>query len=115
MEPVKLRGGRPEGDIEAKIVLMLEHKGWYVKKMGASAFLSGIPDLFACHKVYGYRWIEVKLPEMKGSKFTPAQLQEFPKLVTHGSQVWILTAATQAEYDKLFKKGNLWVYMQEKH
>lgn len=111
MEPVKLRGGRPEDAIVDKITLMLEYKGWMVKKMGASAFLSGVPDLFCCHKDYGYRWVEVKLPDMKGSRFTPAQIKTFPEFIRHGSQIWILTGATKADYDLLFKKGNLWVYM----
>lgn len=114
MEPVSLRGGRPEDAIEKAIIEFLVYRGWFVKKMGASAFMSGVPDLFACHRIYGYRWIEVKLPDMKGSKFTSAQVIEFPKFVTHGAQIWILTAANQTEYAKLFKKGNLWQYMQAK-
>lgn len=85
---------------------MLLLKGWLVRVMKASETLYGFPDLFASHHKYGMRWIEVKLPEMKGSSFTPAQLEWFPKMVAHGSPIWILTGATEVEYNKLFKPQN---------
>lgn len=65
-------------------------------------YQSGFPDLYCTHPKYGIRWIEVKLPNMKGSVFTPAQLKEFPKLASHGTLIWIITAATNTEYRKLF-------------
>jgi hypothetical protein len=74
-------------------------------------YQSGFPDIFACHPKYGQRWIEVKLPEMKGSKFTAAQLEDFNKLCAFGSGVWILTGATESEYEKLFKRSNWWQYL----
>lgn len=89
---------------------MLAVKGWYVMVTHGNMYQSGFPDLFACHSTYGQRWIEVKLPNMKGSKFTPAQLRCFPKLCANGSGVWILTAAKESEYEKLFTKFNWWQY-----
>jgi hypothetical protein len=71
----------------------------------------GFPDLFATHAKYGARWIEVKLPDMKGSHFTQAQLEYFPKLCANGSGVWIMTAATEMEYQLLFAKANWWTYL----
>jgi phosphoserine phosphatase len=73
----------------------------------------GFPDLYATHHRYGARWIEVKLPKMVGSKFTPAQLECFPKLRANGTRIWILTAATKEEYDKLFKPDNVMLYIME--
>jgi hypothetical protein len=35
----------------------------------------------------------------------------FPKLTGEGVGIWIMTAADKTEYDKVFKKPNLWVYM----
>jgi hypothetical protein len=70
-----------------------------------------MPDLYATHRSHGIRLIEVKLPQLKGSKFTPAQLEVFPQLEKHGSGVWILTAANKSEYDKLFKPSNYWYYL----
>lgn len=80
-------------------------------KTHGNMFQSGLPDLYATHYTHGARWIEVKLPLMKGSKFTNAQYEVFPKLVANGSRIWILTGATEEEYKKLFKKCNLWEYM----
>lgn len=85
-----------------------------MKVVHGSMLQSGFPDLFATHVNYGPRWIEVKLPDMKGSHFTGAQLREFPKFVKAGSPIWILTAATEMEYRKLFKPSNWLEYLMLK-
>lgn len=79
--------------------------------MHGSVYQQGIPDLYATHVKYGPRWIEVKLPGMVGSKFTPAQLEWFPILHANGSPIWILTAVNDSEYKKLFQEANLFEYM----
>jgi hypothetical protein len=71
----------------------------------------GWPDLYITHKRYGGRWVECKLPEMRGSKFTAAQLEWFPKMSANGTGIWILTAATETEYEKLFKPQNWYHYL----
>ena len=114
MDPLPPKKGNPEAVIQKAIIVYLEHRNWFVKPTHGNMYQSGLPDLFCCHNVYGQKWVEVKLPNMKGSKFTNAQQKEFPKFVTHGSPIWVLTGATKAEYDKLFKPGNLWVYMAQK-
>lgn len=111
MRPLKIGGGRPEDKIRAEISEYLRARGWYVKTTHGSAFQSGFPDLFTCHSTYGQRWVEVKLPEMKGSKFTAAQLECFPKFCANGSGVWVLTGANESEYGKLFKKFNWHMYL----
>ena len=90
---------------------MLTNLGWLAKATHGSAFSRGWPDIFATHKLYGYRWIEVKLPKMKGSKYTAAQLKWFPLFGEHGRGVWVLTAATDHEYQKLFDKPNWHLYL----
>jgi len=97
---------KPENKIQKKIIEMLAVRGWLVRVMTASETVKGFPDLYATHYKYGARWIEVKLPEMKGSSFTPAQLEWFPKMVSHGSPIWILTSNTEEEYKKLFRPQN---------
>lgn len=69
-------------------------------------FQSGFPDLYAYHSKHGPRWIEVKNP--LSYKFTEAQLRNFPKM----GRVWILVAATQAEYEKLWLPPNWWTYIK---
>lgn len=91
---------------------MLRIKGWYVMETHGNMYQSGFPDLFATHSKYGCRWIEVKLPKMKGSKFTPAQIDCFPKLCANGAGVWILTGDSDSEYQKLFSRFNWWQFLE---
>ena len=102
---------RPEDAIRDRIRAMLESLGWFVKTTHGSMYQTGFPDLFACHARYGQRWIEVKRPKMKGGKFTPAQLRDLPLFCANGSGVWILTAATDSEYKKLFLQCNWYHYL----
>lgn len=112
MKPLKIKPREgPEAKIQDEIVKLLRYKGWYVKITHGNMFQSGFPDLFCCHSRYGQRWIEVKLPDMKGSHFTPAQLEDFPKICANGSGVWVLTAATEYEYEKLFQPPNWYQYI----
>ena len=111
MDPLTPRRKKgPEAEIQDAIEKMLRGLEWYVMRTHGSMYQSGFPDIYATHCKYGQRWIEVKLPEMKGSKFTPAQLECFPKLCAHGSGVWILTGDSDVEYRKLFGRFNWWQY-----
>jgi hypothetical protein len=85
---------------------MLLIKGWYCKETHGNMYQSGFPDIFACHSSYRQRWIEVKCPT--GSRLEASQLECFPKLCANGSGVWILSAANDWEYNKLFGPPN-WV------
>lgn len=106
----KIRKNR-EAKIRGALKLFLENRRWYVLITHGNKYQSGLPDLWASHISMGQRWIEVKLPYMEGSKFTPAQLKVFPKICASGSGVWILTAATESEYVKLFKDCNWYQYL----
>jgi len=115
MEPLKTKnyGDKgPEAKIQKAIVLMLKQKGWYVKRMVGNMYQMGIPDLYATHRVFGPRWVEVKLPGMKGSRFTKAQLIDFPLICANGHGVWVLTADTQKEYNKLKNPPNWYQYLK---
>ncbi len=72
-------------------------------------YASGWPDLWAGHLKYGIRWIEIKMP--KDYAFTPAQLDDFPKFSAVGVGIWVLNAATETEYEKLFKPPNWHMYL----
>jgi len=111
MNPKEYRNRGPEGIIQDAIIKYLSTRKWYVMQTHGNMFQSGLPDLWASHKTYGPRWIEVKLPHMIGSKFTPAQLDVFPKICSNGSGVWILTADNHTEYMKLFDPPNWWKYL----
>lgn len=112
MEPKQFKSRvKPEHVVQNQVVKMLRGHGWFVKETHGNMFQSGFPDLFACHSKWGQRWIEIKLPNMKGSKFTAAQLEDFPKLCANGSGVWILTGDSDYEYQKLFKQPNWYTYL----
>lgn len=113
MDPKNIRRKKgPEAIIQDAIENMFRVKGWHVMRTHGNMFQAGFPDFFTCHYTYGQRWIEVKLPEMQGSVFTPAQLEHFPKMCANGSGVWILTADTPEEYAKIFRPPNWYQYLK---
>lgn len=111
MDSFKPKGNRPEAKVQDTIIKMLRYKSWLVMPTHGNLYQHGFPDLFCCHTKYGQRWVEIKLPGMKGSKFTAAQLEYFPKLCANGSGVWILVSNTESEYLKLFKHPNWFSYL----
>ncbi len=107
----KIKGVKgPEYKIQQRIIRFLQNRGWFVKVMTGTMYQWGIPDLLACHKRHGIKFIEVKNPE--SYSFTAAQYSEFPKFQAHGVPIYILTAANEANYNRLFAStDNLWEYM----
>jgi hypothetical protein len=111
MDQFKVKAKRkPETLLQKKMCLYLRARQWYVKEMHASLFLAGVPDLYCCHSKYGPRWIELKILET--GRYTPAQLEEFPKMAANGAGIWVLTADTDEEYMKLFRPCN-WLLFTE--
>ena len=88
---------------------MLVLEGWAVFNLHGTMYSSGLPDIYCCHISYGTRWVEVKMPIKHA--FTPAQLKVFPELESKGVGVWVLTAATKYEYDKLFGPSNWHMFL----
>ena len=102
----------PEQAIQTKIVRKLTAQGWYIIKTHGNQFQSGLPDLWACHELYGARWIEIKLPNFKGSRFTPAQRTVLPKILAKRIGIWIRTSDDDAELAKLTRKSNCAYYLR---
>lgn len=94
----------PEAKIQADIEKYLRQREWFVLATHGNQFQFGFPDNYATHQKFGPRWIEVKNPEQ--FSFTPAQIKIFPQLSANGTSIWILGAATDEEYSKLFKPAN---------
>jgi len=86
----RIAGSGPERDIQTAIINALELDGWFVLETYGSLYQSGFPDLYACKRGHGQRWIEVKNPQ--GYKFTPEQLETFPRMDCEGVPIWILTS-----------------------
>lgn len=108
MKPFKpnTRGNNlgPESKIQRGVINMLERRGYFVKVTHGSAFQSGFPDLRVTHLVNGPRWVEIKNPY--AWVLTNAQLHDFPLMIANGDPIWVMTAATQFEYEKLFLPHN---------
>jgi len=98
-----------EWHIQQALIAYLKARGWHVERMIGNAFQMGVPDLFIAHPKWGQRWIDVKRPG-KNYSFTKAQKLKWPVWDTFGIGIWILTAANQAEYDKLFAPPNWRAY-----
>jgi hypothetical protein len=113
LEPIDVQPEKlTEASIQAEIIKMMENKGWFVKETHGNMYQSGFPDLFTTHPTHGHRWIEVKKPGRQGAGcFTNAQLRDFPFFCNHGSGVWVLVAATDTEYNKLFKRHNWYQFL----
>lgn len=100
-----------EKKIEKAIMSKLRSREWFVMKMHGNEFQAGFPDLFCAHRKYGIRLVEVKLPDMKGSHFTPAQLAKFPQFTAAGVGIWILTSDDDYEINKIFGPPNWYTYL----
>lgn len=110
MKPFKPRTrNRPEQKIQNAIVKLMQDRGWMAKNTHGNAYQSGFPDLYCHHPIHGYRWVEVKNP----NKFhlTKDQKHWFPIFTKHGAGIWILVAASDYEYNKLFKPPNWHLFL----
>jgi len=69
-----------------------------------NVYQKGFPDLFLAHRKWGQRWVDCKVAGRYS--FTTAQKIKWPIWEDKGVPLWILTAATDEEYAKLFKPPN---------
>lgn len=103
--------GSEEARIQKKLVAYLRERGWLVERIIGNAFQMGLPDLYLFRRDAGSRWVDVKVPGKYS--FTKAQKIKWPYWHSLGLGVWILTAASQAEYDKLFAPANWQEYWKD--
>lgn len=101
----------PEWHIQQHLIEFLKARGWLVEVMHGNAFQRGIPDLYVHHPRWGSRWIDCKQPDKYS--FTKAQRHKWPLWDRVGIGIWILTAANQEQYDKLFGLPNWKDYWKE--
>ncbi len=111
MKPLKKQVNRkPETIIQEAIEDYLLLRGWHVMPTHGNECQRGFPDLYCIHPRYKQRWIEVKNPVKYA--FTAAQLEHFPIVGAWSNGIWILTAATEYEYKKLFQPANWYMYLE---
>ncbi len=106
---VNFRKG-PEAEIQRAFIKLVKERDWFAKETHGNAYQSGFPDIYLTHRRFGARWVECKCPV--GYKFTSAQIDTFPLISANGSGIWIITAATEFEYLKLFGPENWYMYLK---
>lgn len=111
MQKIRKPAHGPEYHIQADIIKYLKDREWMVERMIGNAYQFGIPDLYARHRKWGERWIDVKNPG--AYNFTQAQKIKWPLWESYNCGVWILTAANQEQYDKLFGPPNFRDYWKK--
>lgn len=104
---------KPESKIQNEIIDGLRLNQWYVKVLHGNVYQSGMPDLFACKRSSGWRFIECKQPVKY--MFTEAQCETFPKFAAAGVGIWVLTQWSPHEYGKLFTPCNWYHYFTPEH
>lgn len=95
----------PEWFIQRDLITFLKARNWHIERLIGNALQMGVPDLNICRPDHGERWIDVKRPD-KSYSFTDAQKRKWPLWEAAGRRIWIITAATEAEYAKLFQPPN---------
>jgi hypothetical protein len=105
----KVKG--PEAIIQAAIINKLKTLDWSVRSTHGNLYQWGFPDLYAAHRRYGARWIEVKDPKRTGNVLTEAQMEFFSELHSKSIGVWILSGDDDYEIAKLFKPYNWYHYI----
>lgn len=104
---------QPELKIRNAFVEFLQGRGWLCEIMVGNQFQKGVPDLFIGHLRHGSRWIDTKVPGKY--TFTKAQIDKWPKWEQVGVGIWIITAATEEEYAKLFQPPNFRQYWKKSY
>jgi hypothetical protein len=112
MKKIRPKHG-PEFMIQRDFIKFLRARGWWVERMIGNAFQKGVPDLYAAHPREGQRWIDIKNPV--AYEYTKAQCQKWPIWDQYGIGIWIITGATEEEYDKLFKPPNWKLYWKPRY
>ena len=103
----------PEWYIQRDLKDLLRARAWHVEQTHGNLFQTGFPDLFVSHKKFGSRWIDCKVDGKY--EFTIAQQRKWPIWTEFGVGIWILTAATQEQYDRLFRPPNWRDYWKPKY
>lgn len=92
---------------------LLKDLGWLVEVTHGNRFMKGFPDLYLSHPTHGIRWVDVKV---EGDyEYTEAQRAKWPVWHQHGTGIWIMTAGTLEQVERLFKPPNWLDYWKPRY
>src|SRR6516164_564851 len=107
---ILMKRQRPEAIIQTEFTeKILIPRKWSVRHTHGNMFQCGFPDSYCCHPKFGTRWVDFKVPDKYS--FTRAQMDYWQELNSHGVGVWIITAATEDQYLRLFKPQNWYAFL----
>lgn len=75
-----------------------------MERTNGNRYQTGFPDRRILHREFGLKWVDYKAP--LHNVLTIAQQRKWPVWDSFGDGIWIMTAATEDEYRKLFGKPN---------
>jgi hypothetical protein len=101
---IKRSNERPEWHIQQALIEFLKTRDWLVEPTHGSVYQTGFPDLYLFHPKWKERWVDCKVAGRYS--FTSAQRIKWPEWSGKGVGIWILTAATEDQYAKLFQPPN---------
>lgn len=92
---------------------LLKDLGWWVEVTHGNKYMRGFPDLYLTHPRHGIRWVDVKV---EGDyEYTDAQRDKWPIWHTFGTGIWIMTAGTLEQVERLFKAPNWLDYWKPRY
>jgi hypothetical protein len=107
------RKNREQQIRDKEIRPMLKDLGWLVEVTHGNRFMKGFPDLYLMHPEFSSRWVDVKV---EGDyEYTEAQRKKWPRWHKHGTGIWIMTGASQDQYERLFKPPNWLDYWKPRY
>ena len=92
----------PEWHIQKDVIRFLGARGWNVEHTHGNLYQTGFPDLLRCAQTMGHPLDRLQAAQAVIQLHEGRYKQKWPAWEAYGIGIWILTAATQAEYDKLF-------------
>ena len=92
---------------------LLAGLGWLVEVTHGNKYMKGFPDLYMGHPEYGQRWVDVKVEGKY--EYTAAQRDKWPRWHQHKIGIWIMTAGTHEQVDRLFQLPNWLDYWKTKY
>ena len=76
-----------ESDGAARLKKLMQSRGWTWNRITPGKYgTAGLPDVYATHPKWGYRWIETKAPK---GKLRASQVKKFTEFALAGIDVFV--------------------------
>jgi len=100
---------RENNELRPAVIKRLLLNNWGYRIVHGSMYQVGFPDLYCYHKLFGARWVELKMP---GNKLRVSQVKFFSDLSRHNIGVWVCSDPNEIP-KLLMNKPNWIVWMSD--